>query len=152
MSYYYATVKSDHILVVKDDIEEIKITSFVDLKTLENKITGEDVFMCSSSLDFPFENTYLPRVVRLCELIRGNDFSDDAWMVGTEMHIGNNTFHLTSIIYANSYESALEIFENLKPDYGDDDPETCGYDLKVKSLLGRVAESITETIGCISEY
>lgn len=64
---------------------------------------------------------------------------ENAYLVHIEMHVGNDTRHLTQTIYARSKEEAVKKMNELKPDYrGNENP---AYELQVKGGPFKLTEN-----------
>lgn len=78
MNTYFMTVNDDGKLILsmrrQDDTSDVDvvITSMEQLRNL----AGENQIMCSSTVDFPEEYTEDPKVIAMCNLIRGGEVTD----------------------------------------------------------------------------
>jgi hypothetical protein len=71
---------------------------------------------------------------------------DNAYLIHIEMHVGNDTRHLTKLIYAENEKDAEEIMANEKPDYRGN--ETPSYQLQIKGGPFK----LTENLDMLEEY
>jgi len=75
-----------------------------------------------------------------------NEDIEKAYLIHIEMHVGNDTRHIHKLIYADSYDDAVVILANERPDYrGNDDPS---YELQIKSG----PHKLTENLWMLTEY